>query len=417
MACLYAFAKPRTALASAVNTWIRLLWLCPRDAATAAASICCCVRYSVPVPKILLLPESLANPPPKSAMNLIKFATPFAIKPNIISAAGATTPAMAVKATMNCFVPSPKLLKALNSFVPNSISGVTALINSAPIGARDALSCSICFCSLKAGDSSTLFSSRSAIMASSSVLFAVSPRTLLAWLPSLTILENIVDILANWNLPNNVSIALALSRGSSSSSAYPSCVMVPLRFPTLPSTMPTISIPNADSFCLAASVGLIILPSDDLIALAAWLALMPPSRMAVSINARSSTSPPSCCTTEPAFGMASLKSSMARMVWFSAAFRNAILPAKSSAAIPKALVSEMVVSRASSCSRPPRTASLVACVTCSVRSVPTLPIWATLAARPTVFSTAIPYLVNSSASSLMFANAFSVSASVVNMSP
>ena len=230
-------------------------------------------------------------------------------------------------------------------------------------------------------------------------------------------LLNIVDILANWNFPNSCSIALDFCRGSRVSRASARDITVPRKFPALASTIPTTSMPKLARRFLASSVGLINLPRDDLSAFAPWAADIPPSLIAVRKKARSSTSPPKAFTTEPAFGIASLKSSIDRIVWFSAAFRKFTLSDNSSIETPKALVREMVVSRASSCSSPPKTDSLVACLTCASRASPMFPIWATRAARPTVFSTAIPYLVNSSASSLTFSRALSVSPVVVNMSP
>ena len=108
---------------------------------------------------------------------------------------------------------------------------------------------------------------------------------------------------------------------------------------------------------------------------------------------------------------------MAVTDWFSTALRKLIFPARSSAATPKALVIDIVVSSACACSTPPRTASLFASVTWARRSAPCLPIAAASAASPIVFSTATPYLVNSFPSCLICLTISSVSPTVVLKSP
>ena len=99
---------------------------------------------------------------------------------------------------------------------------------------------------------------------------------------------------------------------------------------------------NFDAF----SDGLINDARPDLSALAPSDALIPPSFIAVRKNARSSTFPPSCWTTGPAFGIAIVKSSIDTTVWFSTALRKSIFFAKSSVATPNAFVTEIVVSNA-----------------------------------------------------------------------
>ena len=89
--------------------------------------------------------------------------------------------------------------------------------------------------------------------------------------------------------------------------------------------MPEIFIPNPASISLAFLVGLINDARPDLSALAPSEALIPPSFMAVKKKARSSTSPPSCWITGPAFGIAIVKSSIETTVWFSTALRKFIL--------------------------------------------------------------------------------------------
>ena len=130
------------------------------------------------------------------------------------------------------------------------------------------------------------------------------------------------------------------------SNAFAKSITVCFKFPTLPSTIPFILIPISASIAVAFSVGLINDARPDLSAFAPSDALIPPSRIAVKKNARSSTLPPSCFTTGPAFGIAIVKSSIAVMVWFSTEFKKLIFPAKSSAAKPKASVKDMVVNNA-----------------------------------------------------------------------
>ena len=157
------------------------------------------------------------------------------------------------------------------------------------------------------------------------------------------------------------------------SKALARAITVALTFPAFESTIDLILIPRLARNSLVFFAGLIMEARPDLSALAPSDALIPPSFIAVIKNARSSTSPPSCFTTGPAFGIAIVKSSIERTVWFSTALRKSIFDARSSAAKPKAFVREIVVSRACSCSTEPRTASLVAFATWAVSSAPTLP--------------------------------------------
>ena len=181
------------------------------------------------------------------------------------------------------------------------------------------------------------------------------------------------------------------------SSARAKDTTVAFKSPLLASTIPLMLIPNPASISDAFSVGLINEARPDFNALAPSDAFIPPSRIAVKKNARSFTSPPNCLTIGPAFGMAIVKSSIDTTVWFSTAFRKSICPAKSSAAIPKAFVKEIVVSRACCCSTPPSTASLVASLTCASKSAPTLPMAAASAAIFIVSTAVSPNLVNSCA--------------------
>ena len=187
--------------------------------------------------------------------------------------------------------------------------------------------------------------------------------------------------------------------------------------PLFASTIPLILIPRLPRNALALAEGLIKDARPDLSAFAPSDALMPPSFIAVRKNARSSTFPPSCFTTGPAFGIATVKSSIDTTVWFSTALRKSIFPANWSAATPNAFVTEIVVSNACACSTPPSTASLVASEICAVRSAPILPIAAASAAIFIVSSTATPYFVYSFASNLICLTIASVSSCVVNISP
>ena len=201
------------------------------------------------------------------------------------------------------------------------------------------------------------------------------------------------------------------------SSACANSTTVDLMSPLFDSTMPLILTPksakNADAFLL----GLINDARPDFKAFAPSDALIPPSFIAVIKNARSSTSPPSCLMTGAAFGIAIVKSSIFKTVWFSTALRKSIFSFSLSASSPKAFVKDIVVSNACSCSTPPRTASLVACATCAIKSAPIFPVAAASAAICIVFSTATPYLVNCFANNSTSFNALLVSSLVVNISP
>ena len=171
------------------------------------------------------------------------FAIPLASKPTLISRTGPTAPNVATRPTTNDLVPSLRLLNALRTFVPNSMIGVTSFRKDSPIGASAAWNCSIADLNFVAADSSTLPSSRPAIAERSLALVLIRSRTAAAWLPSSIMLLNRADILANWNLPNSLSMALDFSSGSSWSRAIPRSRTVCLRFPAFLSTIPTTSMP------------------------------------------------------------------------------------------------------------------------------------------------------------------------------
>ena len=104
-------------------------------------------------------------------------ATPLAKRPNVIIATGPIMPKPAVIATMNDLVPSLSLLNSFSASVANSMIGVAIFRNCSPSGISAALTSSIDFWNFVSGESSSFFSSRSATIASSSVLFLVSLRT------------------------------------------------------------------------------------------------------------------------------------------------------------------------------------------------------------------------------------------------
>ena len=109
----------------------------------------------------------------------------------------------------------------------------------------------------------------------------------------------------------------------SNACAKPTTVL--LISPLFASTIALILIPRSESIPAAFLDGLIKDARPDLSAFAPSDALMPPSFIAVIKNAKSSTLPPSCLTTGPAFGIATVKSSILRTVWFSTAFKKLIL--------------------------------------------------------------------------------------------
>ena len=125
---------------------------------------------------------------------------------------------------------------------------------------------------------------------------------------------------------------------------------MPFRSPLFASTTPLILIPIAASISEVFFVGLIIEARPDFNAFAPSDALIPPSFIAVMKKARSSTSPPSCLTTGAALGIAIVKSSIERTVWFSTALRKSIFFARSSVERPNAFCKEIVVSNACCCS-------------------------------------------------------------------
>ena len=87
---------------------------------------------------LLKTPLTKANP-------FIRFATPLAIKPKVISNIGPRPATKPVVFTINCFMPGSSLLNDLSRSVPKLISGVIAFMNSSPTGASSFLKSSIAF--------------------------------------------------------------------------------------------------------------------------------------------------------------------------------------------------------------------------------------------------------------------------------
>ena len=106
------------------------------------------------------------------------FATPLAIKPNVISATGPIAPKATVRIVKNFLLPSPKPLNFSKTFDTNSTIGVSAFKNCSPTGARLTFKSSIAFLNLYVVDSSTLANSRSDRIANSSVVACASFKTL-----------------------------------------------------------------------------------------------------------------------------------------------------------------------------------------------------------------------------------------------
>ena len=344
-------------------------------------------------------------------------AIPLPIKPIDINNTGPIPPSTANNVTIVFLVPSENELNLSSAFVANSIIGVSASANAWPTGTSVAFNFSIDAWNFTAEDDAVTPSSLSAVIASASVdSFAIS-RTLDACVPLLATLSKSVEILANWYLPNIVSINLAFAKSSSGSSAFANDITVILKSPAFASTIPLKLIPNSSACLLAAFDGLIKDARPDFKALAASAAPTPPSCIAAIKNAKSFISPPSCLITGATLGIAWVMSSSATTVWFSTAFKKLTVSSNSFPVTLKAFWIAIVASKACSWATPPRTDNLVAWVTTSSSCFPELPAAAASAANLIVSATAIPYFVNSFANSLIFAKAASVSDVAVNISP
>ena len=128
--------------------------------------------------------------------------------------------------------------------------------------------------------------------------------------------------------------------------AVPKSVIIPIMSPLFLATRASMSMFIKAICSLALFVGLIKEARPDLRPLAAFSAVTPPSRIAVIITAKSSTSPPSPLTTVATLGIARDMSSIVKIVWFSTAFKKSIFDANSSLVTANAVCKEMVVSSA-----------------------------------------------------------------------
>ena len=105
-------------------------------------------------------------------------ARPLANKPNVISNTGPINPTRPVAITINFFVPSPRLLNLSRTFPTTLTTGVSAFKNASPIGISVSFSFSIDSLKLTPTAFSTVFNSRSDIIASSSTDAPASCKTL-----------------------------------------------------------------------------------------------------------------------------------------------------------------------------------------------------------------------------------------------
>ena len=163
--------------------------------------------------------------------SFITFATPLAIRPNVIRSTGPIPATAKTSIETKLLVPSLRLLKPSKILVTNSMIGVTAFKKASPTGASFACILSIDFWNLNIGDSEILFISRSDSTANSSAVWFASPATVAAWLPSSITFLNNVDRRENWNLPNICSMARARFSGSSVSKALAKSTTTPLMSP------------------------------------------------------------------------------------------------------------------------------------------------------------------------------------------
>ena len=375
------------------------------------------VIYWVCSPSICDWPVNLWYPPRNVKNSLIIFAIPFASKPNVISNTGPTAPSPTVNNVINFLVPSERLPNFSRIPPTNSTIGVSACKKASPTGTRANLRSSTLFLNLFIAESAVIPNSCSESVANSSTDEFAKARTREAWFPSFVTLANNADKRANWNFPNNCSIALALASGSKAFKALANSITVAFRSPLFFSTIAVALIPNPASISDAFPVGLINAARPDLSAFAPSDALIPPSFIAAIKNVKSFTSPPNCWITGATFGIAVVISSRDTTVWFSTALRKSIDSASFSDDIPKAFCSDMVVSRAFWLSTWPRIERRVACAVWRCKSKPWKPAAAASAAKPTVWETEMPYFVNCFPSSVIFASASLVSCCGVNKSP
>ena len=100
----------------------------------------------------------------------MRFPTPLATRPTVISTTGATRPKTAISPVTKALEPSLISLNFFNIPVTNSTTGVMSFKNCSPNGAIATVISSMAFWNLNAGESSTFFNSRSASTANSSAV-------------------------------------------------------------------------------------------------------------------------------------------------------------------------------------------------------------------------------------------------------
>ena len=163
--------------------------------------------------------------------------------------------------------------------------------------------------------------------------------------------------------------------------------------PAFVSTMSTRLMPNPFSNSVVCLVGLISPPKEDLIALAASAAGIPPSLIATIMLARSPILPPKPCTTGPALIIPTTKSSSVVDVWFSTAFNRLIDSVNSVESCLNTLWIASVAFIASCLSTSPRTDKRMASLVDESKSSFVLPVAAMSAAIPRVSVVAIPIVL------------------------
>ena len=136
----------------------------------------------------------------------------MASKPKVISKTGAIPPTATVIIVIAFLTPDDRLENFSNIPLTNSIIGVTASRNACPTGTSAVFKFSTAALNLFIEDSAVIPSSCSAIVARSAVEAVAKSKTRDAWFPVFVTFSNNVDKRANWNLPNNCSIALCLLR-------------------------------------------------------------------------------------------------------------------------------------------------------------------------------------------------------------
>ena len=165
--------------------------------------------------------------------------------------------------------------------------GVRTFKKNSPIGAIATFSCSTAAVNRIPDDSSIAFNSLSASAASSAVDEAVKSITLCACDASSAMLVKRAPILANCRLPNRSESSCCFCRSPKPCIARERSIIIPMRSPSLSSTIALRLMPSSSALSRAAFAGVTNRAKDVLSAFAASFAPIPPSRIAVSMTARS----------------------------------------------------------------------------------------------------------------------------------